>query len=112
MSDLMNEFANEQKRRTRFALLVVGACVAGVGTWLLGPLGVVMIGMGNIAGWAVVVAAAVLLAAMIVAIVFAVRTRVVRTSQPGKANPRFDEPEPSRNPNGGNAMIGSGIGGH
>ncbi|QIZ98307.1 hypothetical protein [Leifsonia sp. PS1209] len=110
MSTLMDEFAAVQRRRRRVALLMVAAIVAGVAAWLTGPIGIVMIGFGDAAGWALAAAGLVLLAAMIVAIVAAVRTRVAPSSQPGKANLRFDDPLPSRNPNGGNAMNGFQIG--
>jgi len=110
MSTLMVEYERMQRRRRRFALLVVLACIAGIGTWLAGPIGVVMIGMGNQFGWALLALAAVLLVAMIVAIVGAVRARVAPVSVGGKANPHFDEPQPSRNPVGGNGWVDSGIG--
>lgn len=110
MSTLMDEFAAVQRRRRRVALLVVAAIVSGIGAWLTGPVGIVMISFGNAAGWALAAVGVVLLAAMVVAIVAAVRARVAPSSQPGKANLRFDDPLPSRNPNGGNAMIGSQLG--
>ena len=109
---LMSEFEAIQRRRRRVALLVVASVVSGVGAWLTGPIGVVMIGFGNAAGWALAALGLVLLAAMVASIVAAARSRVVVESRPGKANPHFDEPVPSRNPNGGHGMIGSGIGGH
>jgi hypothetical protein len=110
MSTLMREYEQIQRRRRRFALLVVLACVAGVGAWLTGPLGAVMIAMGNQSGWALLALGLVLLAATVVAIVAASRNRVVTSSAFGKANPQFGEPEPSRNPVGGNGWIDSGIG--
>jgi hypothetical protein len=110
MSTLMGEYEQVQRRRRRFALLVVLACVAGVGAWLSGPVGAVMIATGNQFGWALAGLGLVLLAGMVVAIVAAARGRVVPSSAGGKANPHFDEPEPSRNPVGGNGWIDSGIG--
>ncbi|WP_157480167.1 hypothetical protein [Leifsonia sp. Root227] len=109
---LMSEFEAMRRRGRRVALLVVAAVVAGVGAWLTGPIGVVMIGLGSAAGWALAALGLVLLAAMVVAIIAAARSRLAPESRPGKANARFDEPVPSRNPNGGHGMIGSGIGGH
>jgi NO-binding membrane sensor protein with MHYT domain len=110
MSTLMSEYEQVQRRRRRFALLVVLACVAGVGVWLTLPLGIVVIGMGNQIGWGLLVVGLVLLAGMVVSIVAAARTRVVSPTSVGKPDPRFGEPEPSRNPVGGNGWIDSGIG--
>jgi uncharacterized protein (DUF58 family) len=110
MSTLMNEFDRVQRRRRRFGLLVALACLAGAGAWLTGPLGVVRVVSGNLAGWAFVALGVILLAAMVVSIVAAARGRVVPASLPGAANPRFDEPEPSRDPRGGNSWIGSWLG--
>ncbi len=110
MSALMNEFERVQRRRRRVALLVALACVTGVGTWLTGPIGVVMVASGNATGWVLAAAAVVLLALTVVAIVAAVRLRVAPESLPGAANPHFDEPEPSRDPRGGNSWIGSWMG--
>ncbi|SEI15732.1 MULTISPECIES: hypothetical protein [unclassified Leifsonia] len=42
--------------------------------------------------------------------VVAHRLRLSAESLPGKPNARFDEPEPSRNPNGGYSLAGSQIG--
>ncbi|NEN04670.1 hypothetical protein G3T36_02190 [Diaminobutyricibacter tongyongensis] len=111
MSALMNGFEQLQRRRRRVAWLVVLACVAGVGTWLTGPIGAIMASTGNAAGWALLVAGVVLLAVTVFAIVAAVRLRVVPQSQPGAANPHFDEPQPSPDPRGGFSMNGSQIGG-
>src|SRR3977135_3963162 len=101
MSALMNEFELVQRRRRRFGLLVALACVTGIGTWLTGPVGVVIVVSGNAMGWVLIAVGVVLLAAMVVAIVAAKRSRIVPESQPGAANPRFDEVEPSSNPVGG-----------
>ena len=111
MSALMNEFELVQRRRRRFALLVLLACMTGIGAWLTGPIGVVLIVSGNSMGWVLIAVGVVLLAAMVVAIVAAKRSRIVPESQPGAANPQFDKVDPSANPVGGNSWIGSGIGG-
>jgi hypothetical protein len=106
----MDEFERVQRRRRRFALLVVVACVTGVGAWLTGPIGVIMVGMGNATGWALVAAGIVLLAVTVIAIIAAARGRVVPDSLPGAANPHFDEPQPSSDPRPGISWAGSGIG--
>jgi NO-binding membrane sensor protein with MHYT domain len=110
MSELMGELALDERRRRGVTVLVVAACLAGIGVWLTGPLGIVMLTRGDAAGWVLLVAAVALAVAMVLAIVAAVRVRVAPSSLPGKANARFDEPQPSPDPRGGNAWIGSGIG--
>ena len=45
-----------------------------------------------------------------VAIVAAVRLRVIPQSQPGAANPHFDELQPSQDPRGGISGIRSWLG--
>jgi hypothetical protein len=112
MSVLMEELERARRRRTRVALLVTGAIVSGAGAWLAGPYGVVLIVVGEPVGWALVAVGVVLLAACVVAIVAAARARAVPASLPGKANPQFDEPVPSKNPNGGYSMAGTQIGSH
>lgn len=111
-SVLMRQLEQAQRRRSRVALLVVGAIVAGVGAWLAGPYGVVLVVAGQPLGWALAALGLVLLAACVVAIVAAARSRAVPASLPGKANPAFDEPVPSKNPNGGYSMSGSYLGSH
>ncbi|WP_426519566.1 hypothetical protein ACPPVQ_05845 [Diaminobutyricibacter sp. McL0618] len=81
--------------------LVVLACLAGVGAWLTGLIGLIMITSGNATGWVLLVTGVLLLALTIVAIVAAVCLRVAPESQPGAANPHFDEPQPSQDPRGG-----------
>jgi NO-binding membrane sensor protein with MHYT domain len=110
MSTLVEEFERVQRRRRRFGLLVGLAIVTGVGAWLTGPVGVVMLSSGNPVGWILVGVGAALLAAMIVAIVAAARIRVVPQSLPGAANPHFDEPEPSPDPRGGFTSLPSAFG--
>lgn len=110
MSTLMQELERDGRRRARIAGLVVVAVVAGAGAWVSGPFGVVLLTRDEPIGWLLVAAGALLFAACVVAIVAAARTRVLPESLPGKANPAFDEPRPSRNPVGGFAMNGSQIG--
>ncbi|MFJ3391866.1 hypothetical protein [Leifsonia aquatica] len=110
MSVLMQEFEQARRRRSRVGLLVAGAIVAGVGAWLAGPYGVVLVVAGEPIGWALAALGLVLLAACVVAIVAAARSRAVPASLPGKANPQFDEPRPSENPKGGYSMSGSYLG--
>jgi predicted tellurium resistance membrane protein TerC len=112
MSVLMQEFDRVQRDRARTRGLIVAAIVAGVGAWLTGPYGVLLIATGEPFGWALAVAGAVLLAGCVVAIVAAARSRATPASLPGKANPRFDEPEPSPDPRGGYSMSGSYLGSH
>ncbi|WP_285117259.1 hypothetical protein [Leifsonia sp. fls2-241-R2A-40a] len=108
----MKQYEQVEKRRRRRILYVVLACVAGTGMWLTGPLGVVLLTRGMPAGWALVAGGAILLAATVVAIMAAVRSRVVPESQPGRANPHFDEPRPSQNPRGGYSAAGTQLGSH
>ncbi|MDR6970156.1 hypothetical protein [Leifsonia shinshuensis] len=112
MSALMAEFEKVQRRRRRVVLLVVLAILAGAGAWMTGPWGVVLLTRGDAVGWLLVAAGALLLAAALVAAVTARRLHVPVESLPGKANPRFGEPEPSRNPNGGYSLVDSQLGSH
>lgn len=110
MSVLMQELEQARRRRSRVAVLVAGAVVAGVGAWLAGPYGVVLVVAGEPIGWALAALGLVLLAVCVVAIVAAARARVVPASLPGAANPRFDEPRPSQKPDGAYSMAGTQIG--
>ncbi|MDR6612889.1 hypothetical protein [Leifsonia sp. 1010] len=108
----MAELQRDERRRRRTALLVVLAILAAAGAWLTGPWGVVLLTRGEAVGWLLVASGVVLLAAAVAAIIAARRLRVPVESLRGKANPRFDEPEPSRNPNGGYSLAGSQLGSH
>ncbi|WP_431247194.1 hypothetical protein [Leifsonia xyli] len=112
MSALMEGLQQEARRRRRVAGLVVLACLTGVGAWLTAPFGVVLLTRGDAVGWALVAAGAMLLAGTVLLGMAARRRHRPPESLPGKANPRFDEPEPSRNPRGGYSMVGSQIGSH
>jgi len=110
MSALMAGLEQDERRRRRVALWVVISCVAGVGTWLAIPFGVVLLTRDQPIGWALIAVGAVLLAATVVAIVAARRIHRAPESALGKANARFDEPQPSPDPRGGYAMVGSQLG--
>ena len=110
MNALVEELDRMRSRRRRFAVRVFVAVLAGMGAWLTAPYGIVLVLDGEPAGWVLVAAGVLLLAVMVVCIVRAVRTRVQVASRPGKANPRFGEPEPSRDPRPGGAWIDSGLG--
>jgi membrane associated rhomboid family serine protease len=110
MNALMDELERARARWRRVALLVVVAVLAGMGTWLTAPYGIVLILDGEQAGWILLAAGVLLLAVTVVCIVSAVRNRLRVESRPGKANPRFDEPEASQDPRPGGAWIDSGIG--
>ncbi|WP_314149459.1 hypothetical protein [uncultured Leifsonia sp.] len=112
MSAYMTEFDRIHRTRVRVAWLIVLAVVAGLGAWLTAPFGIVQLTRGDAAGWLLVAAGAVLLAACVVAIVLAVRLRVAPQSLPGRPNPAFDEPQPSKNPNGGYSLAGTQLGSH
>ncbi len=111
MGALMAEYESVRRRRGRVALLAAAAVPAGIGAWLTAPFGIVQLVAGEPVGWALVAAGAVLIAACVVAVVAAVRSRVAPASLPGKANARFDEPE-RIDPRPGNAWIDHGIGSH
>jgi len=91
-------------------LLVVLSCVTGLGTWLAAPFGIVLLTRGEPIGWVLLLVGAALLAATIAAIVAARRVHLAPESAPGKANPRFDEPQPSPDPRGGYSTVGSQLG--
>ncbi len=110
MSAHMQEFDRINRRKARFRLSVVAAVLAGVAAWAVLPFGIVLLTRGEAAGWALVVAGAVLVAACVAAIVGAARLRVAPQSLPGKANAAFDEPRPSGNPDGGYATAGMKLG--
>ena len=110
MGALVEELRQDERRRRRVALLVVSACVAGVGAWLTAPFGIVLLTRGEAAGWALVAVGAVLAAATVVAILGARRAHRAPESRPGKPNPHFDEPQPSPDPRGGYSMNGSYLG--
>lgn len=110
MGALMEGLQREERRRRRVAALVVIACVTGAGVWLTAPFGVVLLTRGEALGWLLVAAGAVLLAATVIGAVGARRLHRAPQSLPGKANPRFDEPEPSPDPRGGYSMVGSYLG--
>ncbi|WP_374006919.1 hypothetical protein [Leifsonia sp. LS-T14] len=110
MSALMAGLERDERRRRRVTLLVVVSCVTGLGTWLAAPFGVVLLTRGEPIGWLLLAAGAVLLAATVVAIAAARRVHRAPESVPGKANPRFDEPQPSPDPRGGYSTVGSQLG--
>ena len=112
MGALMEGLLQEERRRRRVAALVVAALFAGVATWLSLPFGIVLLIRGEWIGALLVAFGVVSLTATGVAIVAARRARRPPESLPGKPNPRFGEPEPSRNPRGGYSMVGSQIGSH
>ncbi len=112
MGVLMEEYERSRRNRSRVGVLVAAAVVTGIGAWLAGPYGVLLIVAGEPIGWALAVAGAVLLATCVVAIVAAARSRTTPSSLPGKPNERFDEPVPSQDPRGGYAMNGSYLGSH
>lgn len=110
MSALLAGLENDERRRRRVALLWVVACVTGAGTWLTAPFGIALVARGETIGWALISAGAALLAATVLAVLFARRLHRRPESLPGKPNPRFDEPEPSPDPRGGYSMNGSMLG--
>ncbi|MGO4299799.1 hypothetical protein [Leifsonia sp. RAF41] len=110
MSALMAGLEQDERRRRRVALLVVVSCLTGVGTWLAVPFGVVLLTRDQPVGWALVAVGATLLAATVLAIVAARRVHRAPESASGKANSRFDEPQPSPDPRGGYSMVGSQLG--
>ena len=112
MSALLAGLEEDERRRRRVALLWVVAFLTGAGTWLTAPFGVALVARGETIGWVLIAAGAVLLAATVLAVVFARRLHRPAESLPGKANPRFDEPEPSPDPRGGYSMNGSMLGSH
>ena len=110
MGALVEEFDRIRARRRRVGVLIALAVLAGVGAWLTGPYGIVLLLAGEATGWMLAVAGILLLAAAVTCVVLAVRWRVTVTSSPGKADPHFDQPEASRDPRPGGAWIDSGIG--
>ncbi|WP_348787202.1 hypothetical protein [Leifsonia sp. NPDC080035] len=114
MSAYMTEFDRVHRSRVRFAWLIVLAVVTGAGAWLTAPFGIVQLTRGEAAGWLLVAAGVLLLGLCVAAIIVAVRAhgRIAPQSLPGKANPAFDEPQPSKNPNGGFALVDSQLGSH
>jgi NO-binding membrane sensor protein with MHYT domain len=110
MGEHMQEFDRISRRKARTRWLVVAAVIAGVGAWATLPFGIVLLTRSEAAGWAFVAAGLVLVTACATAIVGAVRSRVAAHSLPGKANPQFDEPRPSANPNGGYSTAGMQLG--
>ena len=110
MSELMAGLKQDEQRRRRVTLLVVLSCLTGIGTWLAAPFGIVLLTRGDAAGWLLVALGVVLLAATVFGIVAARRTHRAPSSASGKANPRFDEPQPSADPRGGYSMIDSQLG--
>jgi NO-binding membrane sensor protein with MHYT domain len=110
MSEHMQEFDRISRRKARTLWLVVAAVLAGAGAWATLPFGIVLLSRSETAGWALVAAGLVLVAACAAAIVGAVRSRVAPQSLPGKANPAFGEPRPSANPDGGYSTAGMKLG--
>lgn len=110
MSALLAGLERDERRKRRVASLVVLSCVTGLGTWLAAPFGVVLLTRDEPIGWVLLLVGAVLLAATVVAIVAARRVYRAPESAPGKANPRFDEPQPSPDPRGGYSTVGSQLG--
>lgn len=112
MSALLVGLEQDERRRRRVALLWIVAFLTGAGTWLTAPFGIALVARGETAGWVLIAAGAVLLAATILAVVVARRMHRAPEVLPGKANPRFDEPVPSPDPRGGYSMGGSMLGSH
>lgn len=112
MGVLMEEYERSRRSRSRTRALVAAAIVSGLGAWLAGPYGVLLIVSGEPFGWALAAAGAVLLAGCVVAIVGAARSRALPAPVSGRPDPRFDEPQPSPDPRGGFSMNGSTLGSH
>ena len=112
MSVHLAELERVSRIRRRVGLLVTVAVLTGLGAWLAGPFGIVMLARGELSGWLLAGAGAVLLVGCVTAIVLAVRVRrgIAPESLPGKANPGFDEPVPSQDPRPGVAWAGSQLG--
>ncbi|MFF1573545.1 hypothetical protein ACFVWR_12400 [Leifsonia sp. NPDC058292] len=108
----MSEFDRVRRIRAKVTTFVVLAVLAGAGAWLTAPFGIVLLTRGDAAGWLLATLGVVFVAVCITAIVVAVRTRIAPQSLPGKANPSFDETEPSQNPNGGYSTAGMQLGSH
>ena len=112
MSEHMQEFERVDRRRARVRLLTVAAVLAGIAAWAVLPFGIVLLTRGEATGGALVVAGVALVAACAAAMMGAVRSRVAPQSLPGKANPAFDEPQPSQSPVGGYSTAGTQLGSH
>lgn len=110
MRAYLSEFDRVRRARVRVAWLVIAAIATGIGAWLTAPFGIVQLTRGDMTGWLLVGAGAVLLAACATAILLAIRARIAPQSLPGKANPLFGEPVPSKNPDGGYATAGLKLG--
>lgn len=110
MTTNMQELEAVRRRRVRVRALAVAAVVAGIGAWAALPFGIVLLTRGEVGGWALVATGAVLLVACVLAIVGAVRSHAAPQSRPGRADPAFDEPSPSENPNGGYSSAGMQLG--
>jgi hypothetical protein len=112
MSVHMAELERVARIRRRVRLLVVLAVVTGVGAWLAGPFGIVLLIDREAVGWLLVGGGALLLAACVTTIVLAVRAgrAIAPQSFQGKGNPGFDEPVPSQDPRPGIAWAGSQLG--
>lgn len=107
------ELAQIERRKRRVAGTVALAVVAGIGTWMTAPVGIVLLTRGEGIGWPLAAVGVLLAAACVVAIVGAVRTArsVAIASLPGRANPAFDETAASPDPRPGAAWAGSQWGG-
>jgi hypothetical protein len=112
MSAHMQEFDRINRQKARSRLRIVAAVIAGVGAWCTLPVGIVLSTSGARSGWALIAVGALLIVVCAGAVIGAVRSRVVSPSLPGKANPAFDEPRPSKNPNGGYSTAGLQLGSH
>jgi Kef-type K+ transport system membrane component KefB len=110
MSGLVDVYERGQRRTRGTRMLVVVAIASGVAVWFTAPIGIITVASGSTAGWWLIALGTALLAVAIAASVAAFRRRATMVVEHGKANPRFDEPQPSQNPVGGNSMIDSGIG--
>lgn len=84
------------KRRVVGIAAVAG--LTGIGAWLTAPYGIVLLTRGEVIGWALLVLGVALAVGCALAVVAAVRAgrAVAPPSLPGRANARFDEPEPSQ----------------
>ena len=111
MSSLMQEMDRQNRSRKYGRWLAVLAVLTGFGAFLTVPVGVIRAIQADGTGWLLLGAGLILLAGCVAAGVAAARFKAGPESLPGKANPAFDEPRPSADPNGGYSTSGMQIGG-